>query len=211
MCNSIIIIISLWSRHITFSTFYFYFENLKKTFWKSQILIGQISKYVCWACSPVPFETSKFSATMVDNLSVFRHLRLVNFKIFSNHGGQLEVAFSHLIQVNFKIFSKHGGQFEITFSHLIQVNFKMFSNHNLWSFLAIKRQIFSQSAWELHCIFSGIRENNSCFLVLINSFISSICKQGAACQYTCYDCESIIFLYFGINIWIFGIIFAYFF
>ena len=48
---------------------------------------------------------------------IFSHMRAVNFKIFSNHGGQFECIFSHMREVNFKIFSNHGGQFECIFSH----------------------------------------------------------------------------------------------
>ena len=47
--------------------------------------------------------------------AIFIHLRHVNFKIFSNHGGQLKVNSSHFKVVNFKMFFNLGERFKRPF------------------------------------------------------------------------------------------------
>ena len=55
---------------------------------------------------------SKFSLTMVHNLSTFYLFWRVNVKSFVNHGAQFKYFFTHLRRVNVKIFVKHGAQFK---------------------------------------------------------------------------------------------------
>ena len=58
---------------------------------------------------------------------IFSHLRRVNFKIFSNHGGWMKSVLSYLRRLHFKIFSIHGGW--------IKGIFELFQNTEFQNFL----------------------------------------------------------------------------
>ena len=81
-------------------------------------------------------------------LCIFSHLRQVNFKIFSNRGGQFKCISSHFRQVNFKIFSNHGGQFKCI-SGLLPKCMRYFKIPDVWK----NNLLFAPPVWKNNMFF----------------------------------------------------------